>query len=573
MGMTRRLWGVLAVLVAALAVILCASRELRLTARDQLDVIGRIIAGDRNLSGYGGAVFSLQPPGWQHPSAHVKRRWQWLVLEAELPVTNPNDPGRVIKLEQALKLAPRGMRTVIECRIAAVAAWLMRLDRPEARIGEEHPRRERQEPTDIGMAKKVIEYAPAAWLGEPNNALYPQLIAAAYLAQHRDAEALAMLERAARLTGWSDHHSDVLRILVQALRMAGQSRVWSHETALAAGFPADLRAIDVAASTAAELGYRAQRAGDDALALRWYGAVYSMAPPILRHAKWAGEAGLASALPLYPARSLAASVQVPKLRGMRRLESEVRTMLLVERMHDYLAQHGRPDLAQQAVIETARADLVRNGLQTVFFSNPLWDAEHDYAVVWPAQLWVMFLLLVCIVLTLLGAVAAAVWSLKKPRPTPRQANQDTATLGAAIARILLVVVPVAVLAIGLPFTVLYLSEVAPRLQENLDPRLMLVFIVIILLALLFVISAVIEAWRWLRRRQREVSFAARWLQEMGAMLPRIVAALLLLYLLMFIPVSRYGAELERCAAETIERGDLPSYITYGLFPERGFRFR
>jgi hypothetical protein len=446
------------------------------------------------------------------------------------------------------------------------AGWLMRLDRPEANLAAGYPHRKLERP-NLAMARKVVEYASAAWLAEPTNALYPQLVASAYLAQHRDAEALAMLERAARLTDWSDHREQAVQIIARALRLDGQTRTWSQELAVRAVafriFPDPLAAT---AKTAAGLGYEARQAGDDALAMRWYGAVYGMAPPMLRHTKWFSVAHMASELPLYPARTFAASVAVPRLRGMQRLESEVRTTLLLERMHDYLVQHGRPDLADQAVIETVRADIASNESR-IWFSSPLWDAEHDYGALWSGQLWVTFVLLVCAALAILGAIAAGVLSLRKPRAAP-QANQDATGLGASIARILLVAVPLAVLAIGLPYTVLYLSEVAPRLHEILNPRLMMIFIVIIILALLFVVGAAIEAWKWLRRWQRDGGFAGRWLRAMGAMLPRIVALLLLLYLLVFIPVSWYGAQLERRATETIERGDLPAYVTYGLFSER-----
>jgi len=558
MHVTRRFAIAFGVLICAAVIILAASRELRRTVSQQTRALG-LIAENRPFGLY---EYEPNGPTQPVPSREVRRSWQWVAREG-LEVRDLGES--VAKLEKVIEVAPANLRQALLCRLAITAAVATHLQRPEMFIGEASAPA-RMWPPNLVMAAKTIRYASEAWKAEPNNALYPQLIAAAYLAQRRDDQALATLERAARLRDWNDHRREAEKICVEASLLAGGTRALSS---LSANSSVPYFAVGVTyqvADTAGGLAYKARQAGDHALAVRWYRAAYAMVDPIMRSAKsWLGLQSPAY-IPPQIMGALAASVRVPRRRGAPHLggsvQEEVGDLLLLYNLYDYLSQHGERWLATQALVENARSQLALSQ-RSVYSQQPeweVWETRDRLQLFWVAQVWVMLALLVSV------AATGVVTLIRAPRRLWR--GLDQATTPALIAvRVILVVVPIVITALGLPMAVLLLGEVRGHTQL-LSPRTVAASMVVLFVFLLLAGTGVVEGWRSRRAAVREAPFRARWITSIRTVLPRVVAAFLLFYMLMFVPVSIVGAQLERRVDRVMREGDLPPRFHEQLFPAR-----
>ncbi|UCH34813.1 MAG: hypothetical protein JSV65_00220 [Armatimonadota bacterium] len=570
MPVPRRLLIVLGATALALVVLLAASRELRLTVRDQIRVLNTVLKGDSRYLPDLPDLDLARLPGPPLADARLREDWRWQIIEgARYP--ERGDELEVIRiLERSLERAPRDARIAIRCKIATLCACFMHLHRPEMHLGYRHTRPSREEPPNLLMAERTIRHASAAWKEEPDNALYPQLIAAAYLAQRRDADALAMLERAGRLPSWDPHEQDVRPIRFEALRLSGEARVWARLRSSAAFIYYPDFVTQTVARTAAGIGFSAQRAGDHALAARWYEAVYRMEPVILRDASLAREASAAARISSFVVAPIADTVEMREPRGMHSVGRDIRRLAGFTQMYAYLQRYGTPRAAERVLLITARDEQVARRLQ---FDWGEWE-DHEsrkwFGLAWGGQLWMLVALLVCAAAAGLTALTTrVVRRLAGPQTTLD--DLDTATSPtASVVRIVLVVVPVAVLCIGLPFLVFYMTQVLPKLHEGLSMKQMATFTAIVLLALLFGVAGLTEAWALRRRPSGDTGFARRWLIAMRLSLLRLVAAFLLLYVIMFIPVSVFGARLEARLAHTAREGDLRPYFKEGIFLRHPF---
>jgi len=538
MRMTPRLVKVLAILVGALVVILAASRELRLTARDQAWLLISLVAGRPDP--FSSSVLSGELP--KGVSAELRRHWQWLVLEgvgARLARHGAAEPDRVGALSRALRAAPADRRTMIRCQLAIAYAQRMGTLRPELATPRERLRRPRP-PANPSVAPQVIDHASAAWKAEPDNALYPQLIAGAYLAQHRDADALHMLERAASLERWSNHRREVEEAVIEAWRLQGKTRVFAKAGTSFEGLGSEV--VTRVAATAALVGHQARQAGDNALAIRWYGAVFGMEPQMLRSGGMAalGIAG-AVAAPFGPSLHL-------RGRGLYDpLVNHAEEILAFGRLYDYLVEHGADKLAEQALVAAGRSKAVRDMLQMDWgvrgaFSR--YGPWRRYMSWWAGQ-WLVLLclvvlwLVVCIVAAAIAGLVTLAARRLRGRRIPADAGKSSAVL---VARIVLVVVPIAVVASLLPWVVVLVSSPPVRFED----RISLLAILEAAIALIVVVGATTMVEKWISRRESaEPGLMARWFPSMRAVLARASAALLALYLVMFIPVGVYGARWER----------------------------
>jgi hypothetical protein len=146
-----------------------------------------------------------------------------------------------------------------------------------------------------------------------------------------------------------------------------------------------------------------------------------------------------------------------------------------------------------------------------------------------------------------------------------QRLDDAVTPGLLAIRVILVAVPIIATALGLPMAVLLLREARGYVQI-LSPRTVGALEIVLLLFLLLAGTALVEAWRSRKATARETPFRARWMASIRMVLPRVVAVFLLVYLLMFIPMSIVGAELERQVDRVMREGDLPPRFHEQLFP-------
>jgi len=555
MHVTRRFAIAFGVLICAAVIILAASRELRRTVSQQTRALG-LIAENRPFG-----FDALNNPTQPVPSPEVRRSWQWVAYEG-IEFYHDRGDSDVASLEQALDVVPASVRPVLLCRLAIATAVATHINRPEMLIGEDMRGPVRIAPPNLAMAAKTVRYASEAWKAEPNNALYPQLIAAAYLAQRRDDQALATLERAARLRDWNDHQPEARGISVQALLLAGGTRALSKMLVCFRGYTAVGVTYQVA-DTAGGLAYKARQAGDHALAVRWYRAAYAMVDPMMRSAKSWDAVQAAAYIPPHIMGALAASVHVPRKRGLphlgRSVQEGVGDLLLLYNLYDYLNQHGERWLAMQALVENARSQFALSPY--VYFQQPeweVWGTRDHLQLFWVGQVWVMLALLVSV------AATGVVTLIRAPRRLWRGLDQATAPALIAV-RVILVVVPIVVTALGLPMAVLLLGEVRGHTQL-LSPRTVAASMVVLFVFLLLAGTGVVEAWRSRRAAMRETPFRARWITSIRTVLPRVVAAFLLFYLLMFIPVSIVGAQLERRVDRVMREGDLPPYLHEQLFP-------
>jgi tetratricopeptide (TPR) repeat protein len=550
MHMTRRFAIAFGVLVCAAVIILGASRELRRTAGQQVRALG-FIAENRPFG------FD-QPtnPTQLVPSREVRRSWQWRAYQG---IEFYSD---VASLEKARDMAPASVRQALLCQLAIAAAVAMQLQRPEMYIGDAFPP-ERFPPPNLEMAAKTIRYASEAWKAEPDNALYPQLLTAAYLAQRRDAQALAMLERAARLPDWNDHRREAETICVEALLLAGGTRALSKMLV----FPGPYRAVGMTyqiAGTAGGLAYEARQAGDHALAVRWYRAAYAMVDPIMRSANsWYGIRP-ATYIQAQIVRALAASLHLRLRRGRphpgESVQEGLYDLLLLYNLYDYLTVHGERGLATKVLLEDARSQFALSQ-QYYHVDQPEWNMWlplERLQSYWVAQVWAMLALLIS------AAATALVGVIRMPRRLGLRRDGVTSP-GLIAIRVILVVVPIVVMALALPMAVLLLSEASGRV-EMLSPRNVASLVIVLFLLLLLAGTALVEAWRSRRPAVRETPFRARWMGSIRMVLPRVVAAFLLFYLLMFIPVSIVGAQLERQVDRVMREGDLPPHFQEQLFP-------
>jgi len=112
-----------------------------------------------------------------------------------------------------------------------------------------------------------------------------------------------------------------------------------------------------------------------------------------------------------------------------------------------------------------------------------------------------------------------------------------------------------------------LGEVRGHTQL-LSPRTVAASMVVLFVFLLLAGTGVLEGWRSRRAAVRETPFRARWITSIRTVLPRVVATFLLVYLLMFVPVSIVGAQLERRVDRVMREGDLPPRLQEQLFPTR-----
>jgi hypothetical protein len=554
--MTPRLVKVLAILVGALVIILAASRELRLTARDQARLLISLVAGRPDP--FPASVLSGELP--KGVSAELRRHWQWLVLEGvggSYAQRGEAEPDRVGPLSRALRAAPAGRRTMVRCQLAIAYAQRMGTLRPELGGTPKEQRRRPKTPADPSVAPQVTKYAFAAWKAEPDNALYPQLIAGAYLAQHRDSDALHMLERAASLERWSNHRREVEEAVIEAWRLQGKTRVSAKASTSFVGLGSE--AVTRVAATAALVGHQAQQAGDNALAIRWYGAVLGMEPEMLRSGEQ-GALGIAGAVaaPFGPSLHL-------RGRGLYDpLVNYAEEILAFGRLHDYLVEHGADKLAEQALVAAGRSKIIRDGLrrEAEYYLNPYGEyrSEWRYVSWWAGQWLVLVCLVVCIVVgAIVGLVTLAMRRLRGRR-LPAEAGKESS--GVAVARIVLVVIPITVVASLLPLVVVIVSQ-----PGAFDHPIRPLAILVAAIALVVVVGATTMVERWISRRESaQPGLMARWfLPSMRAVLPRVSAALLLLYLLMFIPVSGLGARWERQLDRSLREGPISESMLGRLF--------